>query len=267
MTDTTVLDLAHAAMSAAPGDDAARLRFYERIADAELFVLIEDDAAGAEIAPQVFALEDGRFVMAFDREERLSAFTGAPAPYAALPGRVVVHLLAGQGVGLGLNLGVAPSETLLPAEALAWLAGTLARGPETLEAAPERFHAPARLPEALLRALDTKLALAAGLAVQALLAGVSYAGGRRGHMLAFLGAKPEAEAALAHAVAEALTFSGVEAGEIDVAFLDPASAAARRMAAVALRIDLPQPPAGAERMQPPAAPGMDPAKPPILRQR
>lgn len=264
MTETTILDLAHAAMSAAPDDDAARLRFYERIADAELFVLIEDDA-GTDLAPQVFALEDGQFVMAFDREERLSAFTGAPAPYAALPGRVVVRLLAGQGIGLGLNLGVAPSEMLLPADAVRWLAGTLDSAPETLEAVPERFHPPARLPDALLRALDVKLALAAGLAVQALLAGVSYAGGRRGHMLAFLGARPEAEAALAHAVAEALTFSGVEAGEIDVAFLDPASAAARQMAAVALRFDLPQLAEETEQVLSPTAPGMDPGKPPILR--
>jgi len=265
LTDTTVLDLAHAAMSAAPEDDAARLRFYERIADAELFVLLAEDPAGDQITPQLFALEEGPFVMGFDREERLSAFTGAPAPYAALPGRVVVRMLAGQGIGLGLNLGVAPSEMLLPAEALVWLAATLDAGPQAVEAVPERFHPPAQLPQALLTALDVKLALAAGLAVQALLAGVSYAGGRRGHMLAFLGARPEAHPALAHAVAEALTFSGVEAGEIDVTFLDPSSPAARQMATVALRFDLPQPAEETEQVLSPAAPGMDPKRPPILR--
>ncbi|AMY67964.1 SseB family protein [Frigidibacter mobilis] len=266
MTDTTVLDLAHAAMSAAPEEDAARLRFYERIADAELFVLLQEDPAGDRITPQVFALEEGQFVLAFDLEERLTAFTEAPAPYAALPGRVVVRMLAGQGIGLGLNLGVAPSEMLLPAEALVWLAETLDAGPQAVEAVPERFHPPAQLPQALLTALDMKLALAAGLAVQALLAGVSYADGRRGHMLAFVGARPAAEAALAHAVAEALTFSGVEAGEIDVAFLDPATPAAQAMAAVALRFELPQPAAETEQqVVSPAAPGMDPARPPILR--
>jgi len=39
--DETPLDTAHAAMMAAPENDAARLRFYERMADAELYLLLE----------------------------------------------------------------------------------------------------------------------------------------------------------------------------------------------------------------------------------
>ena len=39
MTETP-LDLAFAAMQAAPDEDAPRLRFYERLADAELFLLL-----------------------------------------------------------------------------------------------------------------------------------------------------------------------------------------------------------------------------------
>lgn len=263
MPETTVLDLAHAATEAAPEDDAARLRFYERLADAELFLLLEGEPEGETVQPQVFALEEGRFVLAFDREERLAAFTGAPAPYAALPGRVIAGLLAGEGLGLGLNLAVAPSSFLMPADAVEWLAETLGHAPKPAEARPEVFHAPGAFPEALISALDTKLALAAGLAAAALIAGVSYAGGRRGHMLAFLDARPGAEAALAKAVAEALTFSGVEAGEIDVAFLAAEDPAAARMARVALRFDLPEP--AAEQVLSPAAPGMDPKRPPKLR--
>jgi hypothetical protein len=48
---------------------------------------------------------------------------------------------------------------------------------------------------------------------------VAYADGREGHLLAFAGAVPGAEQGLAGIVGEALTFSGVAAGEIDVAFL------------------------------------------------
>ncbi|WP_126974799.1 SseB family protein [Frigidibacter oleivorans] len=263
---TTVLDLAHAAMEAAPEDDAARLRFYERVADAELFLLLADEAEGDRIAPRLFPLEDGPFVLAFDREERLAEFADGPAPYAALPGRVVVRMLAEQSIGLGLNLGVAPSEILLPPEALVWLAQTLAAEPGAAEALPQTFLAPGRLPQPLLAALQAKLAMMGGLAAAALLAGVAYADGRQGHMLAFIGAAPAAEPALAKAVAEALTFSGIEAGELDVTFLSADSAAARAMARVALRLDLPQPEQPAEPAAPgPKGPGMDPTKPPILR--
>ena len=42
----TPLDMAHALMDAAPEDDAARLRFYERVADGELFLLLETEVEG-----------------------------------------------------------------------------------------------------------------------------------------------------------------------------------------------------------------------------
>ncbi len=263
MTVVTLLDAAHAAVSANPEDEAARLRFFERLADGELFLLLEREAEGEKLEPRVFPLEEGPVVLVFDREERLAEFAGGvPVPYAALPGRVIAAMLRGQGIGLGVNLGVAPSEMLLPAEALDWLAGTLEGGPEEDEAVPEEFTAP-RVPEAVVTALDGKLAKAGGLAAAAVLAGVRYRGGRQGHMLAFLGAAAGAEAALARAVREALVFSGVEAGELDVVFLEDGGAAAA-MGRVGLRFDLSAPAAAVAR-EAPAAPGTDPARPPKLR--
>ena len=100
-------------------------------------------------------------VLVFDLEERLASFTGIPAPYAALPGRVIAGLLAGQGIGLGVNLGVAPSSMLLSPEAVDWLAQTLENGPVTLEARPLQFDKPAALPEALLAAWQQQHALVA----------------------------------------------------------------------------------------------------------
>lgn len=256
----TLLDAAHAAVSADPDNEVLRLRFFERLADGEMVILLEREAVGDSLEPKVFDLEEGPVVLVFDREERLASFTGGIAPYAALPGRVIAGLLKGQGIGLGVNLGVAPSSMLLPPEAMDWLAETLDEAPQELEALPEEFVAP-RVPEALVTALDAKLARAGGLAVAAVLAGVVYQGGRRGHMLAFLDAAPGAEGALARAMSEALVFSGLEAGELDVTFLRSGDPAARAMVRAGLRFDLPAPEAPAA----PAAPGMDPAKPPRLR--
>ena len=117
MTD---LDNAHAAMQAAPDDDAGRLRFYERLADTELFMLLDGEPDGDQITPALFEVEDQRFALVFDREERLSQFVGRVAPYAGLPGRDLVRMLTGQGIGLALNLEVAPSAMLIPAEAVDW---------------------------------------------------------------------------------------------------------------------------------------------------
>lgn len=257
----TLLDAAHAAVSADPDNEALRLRFFERLADGEMVILLEREAVGESVEPKVFDLEDGPVVLVFDREERLASFTGGIAPYAALPGRVIAGLLKGQGIGMGVNLGVAPSSMMLPPEAMDWLAETLDSGPEEVEAQPESFVQPT-VPAAVIAALDAKLARAGGLAIAALLAGVVYRDGRRGHLLAMLDAADGAEAALARAMNEALVFSGIEAGELDVVFLRAGDPAAVAMARVGLRFDLPVP--EVQDLTPPA-PGMDPARPPKLR--
>lgn len=264
MTDPTPLDTAHAAMEAAPADDAARLRFYERLADCELFLLLTEEAQGDKLSPEVFDLADESFVLVFDREDRLAQFVGKPAPYASLSGRVITALLSDQGIGMGVNLDVAPSSILIPPQAVTWLAGTLRNAPDEAEARIAALSPPRGLPEVLLTALDAKLASAAGLAEAAWLLGVTYDGGTRGHMLAFVDAAPGAQTSLAKAVAEALTFSGIEAGALDVAFFRAAEPMAARLAQHGLRFDLPQPAEAVQEVMR-MAPGSDPSKPPILR--
>ncbi|SFR47230.1 SseB protein N-terminal domain-containing protein [Yoonia tamlensis] len=258
MTD---LDTAHAAMEAAPEDDTARLRFYEHLADTELFMLLGAEAEGDQIAPELFEIEDQRFALVFDREERLAEFVGRAAPYAGIPGRGLAQMLAGQGIGLALNLEVAPSAMLIPAEAVDWLVQTLSHAPDETEARLTEINAPGGLPEAVVLGLDRKLAIAAGLAKSAYLAAATYEGGATGHVLAFIDAVPGAEQALANAASEVLTFSGIEAGVMDVMFVRAADPLAAHLAKVGLRFDLPEP----EKPHVSGAPGMDPAKPPKLR--
>lgn len=256
----TPLDIAHAAMLERD-TDGARLAFYDRFAAAELFVLLEREPDGEDITPRLFQTEQGAFVLAFDTEDRLTTFNEGPAPYAAISGRSLAQMLNGQQIGVGLNLWDNPSAFLLPAGTLAWLTDVLAEAPQSIEETPETFSAPKGLPEVLITAIDARLAAAAGLAKLAYLAGVTYQGGRPGHMLAFVDAGETAQNALADTIQQALVFSGLEAGVLDVAFLKASDPAAAQLARVGLRFDLPQPSEAA----PPNAPGMDPSKPPKLR--
>jgi hypothetical protein len=258
----TELDQAYTAMQA---DEAAGLRFYQLLADATLYLLLEAEAEGEVILPKVITLESGAVLMAFDREERLAAFNGGPAAYAALPGRIVVQQMVAQGeLSLGLNIGTgAASETLLPPEALIWLVQMLGEAPEQAEARPEMFMAAQTPPAALVLALEHAMVAASGLAAAGLFAGVRYAGGQVGHVFAFVNASPAAEAALARAVSEALVFSGLEAGQLDVTFLQQGDAALEALARVARLFEVPE--RAVEATFAPAAPGMDPAAPPKLR--
>ncbi len=257
----TPLDQAHGEMDRDPDDAAARLRFYERLATVELFLLLKDEAEGAKIRPEVFSLTSGDTVMAFDTEERLSDFTGRQTPFAAMSGRRVVELLAGQNLGLGVNLGVAPSSIMLPEDVLDWLAGTLANAAEQVAQRPVELGAPVGIDIALVQALDARLSSAAGLVEKAFLAGVTYEGGRQATLLAFVGARQGAQGALQRGVVETVSFSHREAA-LDIAFFAPDDPICARLERVGLRFDIPTP-AAAEYM--PAAPGMDPDKPPKLR--
>ena len=172
MTETP-LDQAHAAMAAAPDDDAARLRFYERLADSELFLLLDNPPTASTIDPRHFDTDEGRFVLAFDREDRLAEFANGPAPYAALSGRAITQLLDGQNIGVALNPEVAPSATVIPAEALDWLRATLDHNATATQGRASAVHPPGGVPDRRMTSLDAKLATATGLATCAYLAGVS----------------------------------------------------------------------------------------------
>lgn len=261
MTETA-LDTAFAAFAA--GGEAEALRFYQLFADTPLSMLLQHEAEGETIAPQVFDLSQGPVVLVFDSEERLAGFQDSAVPYASLPGRVIAQGLAGQGISLGLNLGTgAASETLLPPEALEHLLAILDVTPQETAAVPRRFSAPA-VPAALQTALTAALAGASGLAAGAVLAAVTYDSGAKGDLLALVGADDAAQPALARAVAEALAFAGLEAASLDVTFLSPEDPGLQAMAAVGQSYAI-KAPASHDPAPMPAAPGTDPSRPPRLR--
>ncbi|WP_333829893.1 SseB family protein, partial [Pararhodobacter sp.] len=230
-TPQTPLETALARMQAAPKDTARRLQFHAELLDTELFVLLADEATGPALRPKVFEFEAGRAVLVFDSESRLADFAGEVVPYAALPGRVLVMMLAQAGEALSLLISPDSEHAeLLPPEALEWLARTLGET-RTNEAmgVPEAFI-PVALPESVLDllvpALERRLRHTPGLEA-VVLAGVRWRGGGTGHVLALGGAAggmaEAARAPLAHAVAEALELSGIEAGALDVIFPDAAA--------------------------------------------
>lgn len=262
MTETTPLDAAYSEMVGNPEDDTARLRYFGRLAETELFVLLKAEAKGDQIEPRIFETDGQSFVLSFDREDRLTAFAEGPAPYVAMSGRLVARLLAENGLCLALNPSTAPSEILLPNEVMLWLTETLSLPQNVVEERPVNARPPSGLPPVFVESLGGKLALAQGFADRAVLVRAEYDSGRCDHLLAIIDAIPESQESLVRAVNEALVFSGIEAGAVDVGFLRSTDALVPRLEKVGLRFDLPAPEISVNQ---PSAPGTDPTKPPILR--
>ena len=261
MSELTPIDHAHAAMELEPDNETLRLRFFERVADSELVVALDSDPERDTVKPLVFPVDGEQIILAFDSEARLTEFLGGAASYAAMPGRLLVQMVAEQGAGIGLNLEVAPSSIMLPHAALVWLRDTLTARPSEMDAAPTEIAPPSGLPERVLSALDTKLAQATGLAKLAYLVQATYESGAKTPLLAFIDAVPDAQVTLAEATQEALTFAGIEAGTMDVAFFASSDEIAATLARHGLRFDLPVP----DVQQGPSTPGMDPKAPPKLK--
>lgn len=273
MDSETSLDAALRRVAETPDDAAARLDMHAELSRAELFVLLEAEVTGDRMAPRVFELSEGRAVLAFASEMRLAEFAGAAAAYAALPGRVLVTMLAEVHEGEPLSLLVNPDAdhaAFLPHEALVWLAQTLAApAPQELRGTPRALFAPdlpAMVLDRLVPALERRLGRMPGLA-RAVLAAVDWAEGGRGHLLALSGLPETAHPPVARAVAEALALSGLDAAALDVVF--PSEAMMARIAACGVSLspepfEIPADQMVTPQNSPGANPGLDPDRPPKL---
>ncbi len=265
----TPLDLAYLAMQAAPDDEKARLQFYAEFADTPLTLLLKESAGAESISPQMFETEEGSFVLAFDTEERLADFArsldGGAAEYAQIPGRGLASMLTGQGVGIALNPGVAPSEFLCTPDVIDWLVATVSHAPVPQEAQPGDIAGPGDVAEDLLRAMTRAMRHASGFASAAYLVKATHRGGQEGLMLALLDVAPGSEDALAGAVSTAVQFLGDQDLRLDVVFPEKSSPFAGQVAQCGVDIPIPAPADETAKTTTPAAPGMDPERPPKLR--
>jgi hypothetical protein len=100
----------------------------------------------------------------------------------------------------------------------------------------------------------------AGYADIAYLAEVVYDNDITSSVIIFINTKADAEVAIANAISETLIFSGIEAGSLDVMFLNSENPICAKLAKFGLRFDLPK----LIKKGQPAAPGSDPKNPPIL---
>lgn len=218
----TPLDRCFAAMTKDGEDGTARLAFMHMLAASELHV------PGGE-TPDVFETSVGRFVLAFDTEDRLAAFAQGVTERASLPGRVLAQALAGQGVGLIVNAGEA-SEYALDPDGLGWLARIATEAAVVDTARLGGISAPEALPPALLDALDRVFQRTTGMVRRAWLAEAED-----GLVLALAEAMPGSEDALVRGLAEAVRFSDWD-GTLSIAF--PKDEALSRFERVGLGIEI-----------------------------
>ena len=268
MTSETALDRAWMTANAELAGDAEMPRFYDIFAATELFLLIDPETLedGQTPRPLTFPVEGAETALIFDTEERLASFMEDGAAHLTLSGRAVISMFKGAGAQLGLNLGEAPSATILPAAAIDWAAEALAQPIETTEIGDAVLTVPRAVMPDLLQALDGKLASMGAVVAEAWLCGLGASAGRgkpQPMVLCVCLREARAEQPVVSALAETARFTGGDRPAFDIAVLPQGDAklAAARKVGLGFEPQNPEEVLQAE----PVAPGMDPSKPPKLR--
>jgi hypothetical protein len=150
------------------------LRFYEGFAVQPLIIPVDDTGGDPTAKPMILSLETGDVALAFDTEARFASFIATPTEFVTLTGADLARALGPLGVGVAVNPGVAPGETVLDPQALAWVAEH--SGAEVaVEEMPggTRVGPPVNPEAALLEALGIRLAEMAGHIAEAWLLGTA----------------------------------------------------------------------------------------------
>ncbi len=256
------LDVAFIEMAAAGDDPIAAARFHERLLAGWLsVVLAAEPEQGAEaVRPEVFDVEEGRFVLAFDSDGRMAAFLDRARPSAGLSGRSLIAMLAGRGLGIALNLGEAPSATLLPAETIDWLADRLREAALVeIDTGLDWVGPPLDAPAALIDGLGRRITAFGPTIGMAVLVASRSGDAEPALTLAVSGAPEAARAAIAAAVAEAAAICGPHDRAVQVFFVDRDLAVLARLERVGIVFEV------AAALEAPPAGSDNGARPPILR--
>lgn len=268
MTAETPLDRAWETANTELAGDAEMARFYDIFAATELFLLIDPDtlADGKTPKPLTFPVEGAETALVFDTEARLAGFMEDGAAHLTMSGRAVISMFKGTGAQLGLNLGDAPSATILPAQAIDWASEALTQPIETTEIGDAVLTVPRAVMPDLLQALDGKLAGMGAVVSEAWLCGLGASAGRgkpQPMVLCVCLRERAAEQSVVSALAETARFTGGDAPAYDIAVLPEGDAKMEAARKVGLGFE-PQNPEAVMQAEP-VAPGMDPDKPPKLR--
>lgn len=260
----TPLDTAWTATEAPGAGDAEMARYYDVFAAAELHLLVDPASLEGEGTPQplLFPVDGTDTALVFDTEARMAAFMEDGAAHLTLSGRAVISMFSGRGAQIGVNLGDAPSATVLPAAAIDWAASALHQPIEAEEGQDMALTVPRVITPDLLARIDAKISGMGSAVSEAWLCGLG-AGRRAGLILCVALREQAAEQSVVAALAETARFAGGEKAAFDIAVTqsgDPRLDAARK---VGLGFE-PTNPADAARVEP-VAPGMDKSKPPRLR--
>lgn len=125
-TIETALDLA---FERARSDEDETGAFYDALFATTVFMPIrgsfdengeESESEARSVEPLIYEVEGDQSILIFDTEERLARWANEPLNYIGIPGSTFFKMFQGE-MQVGVNLAVAPSSVVIPADVVSWL--------------------------------------------------------------------------------------------------------------------------------------------------
>lgn len=254
-----IQDLIEAALSAREAD-GPRIKLFQYLADAELFLALKEPANDTSLEPVTLSEQGEDHAAVFSDEETLVDFSGDQAHFCVLPGRALAQMLASAGCGMALDPGQSAG-ILFGKDVVAWMHRLFEQQPDLSDERLSDFG-PARLSDAVLDKVASKLTGLAEISADLYVFSAPVDDGAIGDVIAIPDIPERVQASLSKAIMEAVLFATGGAQGCDVAFTQASSETFEKIRKVARHVQL-QPEPQPIRVRSPG-PGMDPDKPPKL---
>ena len=223
-----------------PSNINRKLEFYQRILGNDFLVVLENSDFEEDLRPCIFDTQEGRFLLCFENNEKLTNFVTQETTHALLSFKEIIKLIKNKKIGIALNIGD-HSGVLLDLKAVGWIDQVISTGPaEELSSIPIKFEFPNLVDDCLFDNLQIVVKKLSGMAKKVILARAHYEDLSVSYFLGFIDSPQLFHALIREGVLDIVKLDKSDNTFVDVAFLSSSTELASQLVANGLRIRLPK---------------------------
>ena len=223
-----------------PSNVNRKLEFYQRILGNDFLVVLENSEFGEDLRPCIFDTQQGKFLLCFENNEKLTNFITQETTHALLSFKEIIKLIKNKKIGIALNPGD-QSGVLLDLESVGWIDQVISTGPaEELSSIPIKFEFPNLVDECLFDNLQIAVQKLSGMTKKVVLARAHYKDFSVSYFLGFIDSPQLFHELIREGVLDIVKLDKSDNIFVDVAFLSSSTELASQLVANGLRIKLPK---------------------------
>ena len=234
------IDELYSYLQSEPNNTNRKLEFYQRILGHDFLVVLENTDLDEDLRPHIFNTEEGRFLLCFENNEKLTNFIIRETTHALLSFKEIIKFVENKKIGIALNLGT-KSGVLLDLKAVRWIEQVILTGPAIeLSSRPIAFEFPNLVDKNLISKLKIALDKLSGMTKKVVLARARYKDLGVSYFLGFIDSPQVFHELIKERILDIVKLQKSDSVFVDVAFLSSSTELASQLVANGLTMTLPK---------------------------